>query len=138
MPSMKAKSSRAPLAIIGGSGLEGLARLQVTRRQRVTTPYGKPSAPLAVGTMAGRNVIFLARHGNGHTIPPHEVNYRANIWALHAQKVKNVVAIATVGGIRPDLTPGMLAVPNQIIDYTHGRKASFFGTDKRGVKHIDF
>ena len=138
MPSKKTRSSVAPLGIIGGSGLEGLANLQVTRRQGVTTPYGKPSGPLTVGLMAGRKVIFLARHGDGHTIPPHEVNYRANIWALHAQKVKTVVAIATVGGIRVDMKPGALAVPEQIVDYTHGRKASYFGTDKRGVKHVDF
>jgi len=108
------------------------------RRRGLTTPYGKLSSPLAVGTMAGRQVIFLARHGEGHAIPPHEVNYRANIWALRAQEVKTVVAVATVGGIRADLEPGTLVVPDQIIDYTHGRKATFFGTDKRGARHIDF
>jgi 5'-methylthioadenosine phosphorylase len=104
----------------------------------VTTPYGKPSGPLTVGTVAGRKVIFLARHGDGHTVPPHEVNYRANIWALRARGVRNVVAVFTVGGIRADLGPGALAVPDQIIDYTHGRKSTFFDRPRGSVTHVDF
>jgi 5'-deoxy-5'-methylthioadenosine phosphorylase len=126
------------LAIIGGSALASLPNLVVGRRRSVRTPHGKTSAPLTFGTLKGRAVVFLARHGDGHTIPPHEINYRANLWALHSQKVRQVVAIATVGGIREDLAPGTLAIPDQIIDYTHGRKATFFGTSKRGVTHIDF
>jgi 5'-methylthioadenosine phosphorylase len=126
------------LAIIGGSGLTRLANLKVMRRKTVSTPYGKPSGPLIFGKLQGRKVVFLARHGINHTIPPHAVNYRANLWALHAQKVRDVVSVATVGGIRAGLAPGTLVVPDQIIDYTHGRHSSYSGTRRRGVLHMDF
>lgn len=126
------------LAIIGGTGLSRIESMVVSRRRSVRTPYGTPSAALVFGTLRGRKVVFLQRHGRGHTIPPHEVNYRANIWALHAQKARNVVAVASVGGIRADLGPGMLAVPDQIIDYTHGRRSTFFTRGPRPVTHIDF
>jgi len=126
------------LAIIGGSGLTQLANLEVSRREVVRTPFGEPSGALTFGSIAGCEVVFLARHGYGHTIPPHQVNYRANIWALHAQGVSNVVAIAAVGGIRGDLAPGALVVPDQIIDYTHGRAGTFFSGGDSGVHHIDF
>lgn len=126
------------LAIIGGSGFDQLASMQVARRRAVHTRYGKPSGALVFGTVRGRKVVFLPRHGPGHTIPPHEVNYRANIWALHAQKVKDVVSVASVGGIRADLGPGTLAVPDQIIDYTHGRGSTFVTRGGRPVTHIDF
>lgn len=125
------------LAIIGGSGLTQLSNLEVTHRQIARTPYGEPSAPLQFGKLRGRNVVFLARHGVGHTIPPHEVNYRANVWALHSLGVMRVVSVASVGGIRADLGPGTLVVPDQIIDYTHGRKNTFFEGDKP-VTHVDF
>lgn len=126
------------LGIIGGSGLTQLTNLDVTRRAVVRTPYGEPSGALTFGTIQGREVVFLARHGDGHTIPPHEVNYRANIWALHAEKVKDVVSVASVGGIRPNLAPGTLVLPDQIIDYTHGRSSTFFDQTDRSVTHIDF
>jgi 5'-methylthioadenosine phosphorylase len=126
------------LGVIGGSGLGVLANLAVTRRQIVRTPYGEPSGVLTFGTLGGCEVVFLARHGHGHTIPPHLVNYRANIWALHAQQVKDVVSIASVGGIRSDLVPGALVVPNQILDYTHGRETTFWSGGERGVVHVDF
>jgi 5'-deoxy-5'-methylthioadenosine phosphorylase len=126
------------LAIIGGSGLTQLSNLEVSRREVVRTPYGESSGALTFGSIAGRDVVFLARHGYGHTIPPHQVNYRANIWALHAQGVKNVVAVGSVGGIRSDLVPGALVVPDQIIDYTHGRASTFFTGGDSGVRHIDF
>jgi 5'-methylthioadenosine phosphorylase len=132
------KNSPAPLGIIGGSGLARLASLAGVRRLSVRTPYGKPSAPLVSGKMKGRSVIFLARHGDGHVFAPHEINYRANLWALRAVKVKDVVSIATVGGIRPDLAPGALAVPDQIVDYTWGRTSTFGPPARRGVVHIDF
>jgi 5'-methylthioadenosine phosphorylase len=125
-------------AIIGGSGLTRLANLEMTRRKVVRTPYGEPSGALTFGRVQGCEVAFLARHGYGHTIPPHEVNYRANIWALQAQQIKFVVSVASVGGIRADLAPGTLVVPDQIIDYTWGRDATFFGTSEHGVTHIDF
>jgi len=126
------------LAIIGGTGMTQLDNLNITRRLIVRTPYGEPSQPLIFGEISGREVIFLARHGNGHTIPPHEVNYRANIAALHLQGVTEIAAIATVGGIHPDLSAGKIVIPHQIIDYTYGRKTTFHDGISNPVKHIDF
>ncbi len=126
------------LAIIGGSGLTQLSNLEVTRRLAVRTPYGEPSSALTFGRIAGGEVVFLARHGYGHTIAPHEVNYRANIWALNEQKVDGVISVASVGGIRSDMLPGVIAVPHQIIDYTWGRKNTFFEGGEMPVSHIDF
>ncbi len=126
------------LGIIGGTGLTQLANLEVTRREVVRTPWGEPSGALTFGRINGRDVIFLARHGYGHTIPPHMVNYRANIWALQARGATHVVSVASVGGIRADLGPGVIALPHQIIDYTWGRKSTFYEGDERGVVHVDF
>ncbi|NMG76942.1 S-methyl-5'-thioinosine phosphorylase [Aromatoleum diolicum] len=126
------------LAIIGGSGLTQLSTLEITRREVARTPYGEPSGALTFGTLADRPVVFLARHGYGHTIPPHQVNYRANIWALKQVKVTAIVSVASVGGIREDFGPGVLVVPNQIIDYTWGRKSTFFEGGEEAVHHIDF
>ena len=126
------------LAIIGGSGLTQLSNLDVTHRLAVRTPYGEPSGALTFGRIGGADVVFLARHGYGHTIPPHEVNYRANIWALREQNVEGVVSVASVGGIRADMRPGAIAVPHQIIDYTWGRKNTFFEGGEQNVTHIDF
>jgi len=126
------------LAVIGGSGLTRLSSLEVTRRKAVKTPYGDPSGEIAYGTIRGRAVMFLARHGDGHSIPPHEVNYRANLWALKEEGAASVVAVASVGGIRPDLGPGVLVVPHQIIDYTWGRRATFFDGGDVPVTHVDF
>ena len=126
------------LAIIGGSGLNQLANLEVTRQLIVRTPHGEPSGALTFGELAGREVVFLARHGYGNTIPPHEVNYRANIWALHSLNVIDVVSVASVGGIRADFAPGTLAVPDQIIDYTHSRQSTFFTRASHSVTHVDF
>ncbi|MDO9597890.1 MAG: S-methyl-5'-thioinosine phosphorylase [Azoarcus sp.] len=126
------------LAVIGGTGLTQLSTLEITRREVVRTPYGEPSGALTFGTMCGEPVVFLARHGYGHTIPPHEVNYRANIWALKQAKVSAIVSVASVGGIRADLRPGTLAVPDQIIDYTWGRHSTFFDGADKPVKHVDF
>jgi 5'-methylthioadenosine phosphorylase len=125
-------------AIIGGSGLAKLSALQDTRRQVMRTPYGEPSGAMTFGTLAGREVVFLARHGYGHTIAPHEINYRANIWALKDLHVGGVIAIATVGGVRHDFGPGTLVVPDQIIDYTHSRKSTFFEGTDHPVTHVDF
>src|SRR3989304_6956406 len=126
------------LAIIGGSGLTQLGSLEVRHSKVARTPFGEPSGPLTLGGIQGREVVFLPRHGYGHTIPPHEVNYRANVWALHAQKVKDVVSVASVGGIRADLGPGTLVIPDQIIDYNHGRSSTFFTRGRGPVTHIDF
>lgn len=126
------------LGIIGGTGLTQLSNLEITRRQVVRSPYGEPSGALTFGRLGGREVVFLARHGYGHTIPPHTVNYRANIWALHSAQVSRVVSVASVGGIRADLKPGALALPSQIIDYTYGRKHTFFDGPDQPVTHVDF
>jgi len=123
------------LAIIGGSGLSQFPSLQVTRREVVHTPYGEPSGPLSFGNLLGYPVVFLSRHGEGHTIAPHEVNYRANLWAL--READGVVSVASVGGIRSDLTPGTIVIPHQIIDYTWGRRSTYFEGDAP-VTHIDF
>lgn len=126
------------LAIIGGTGLTQLPGLSITRRQVVRTPYGEPSGPLTYGELDGHPVVFLARHGYGHTIPPHLVNYRANIWALHEQKASHVVSVATVGGIHADFPPGRMALPDQIIDYSHGRESTFADYGGQPVHHQDF
>jgi 5'-methylthioadenosine phosphorylase len=126
------------LAIIGGSGLSQLASLEVTQRNVVRTPYGEPSGALTFGKLGSREVIFLARHGYGHTIAPHQVNYRANIWALKEQAVEGIISVASVGGIRRELGPGTLVLPDQIVDYTWGRRSTFFEGPGNPVTHIDF
>lgn len=125
-------------AIIGGSGLAKLTALSGIRREVARTPYGEPSGALTFGRFGGHEVVFLARHGYGHTVAPHEVNYRANIWALKEAGVEGVLAVATVGGVRDDYGPGTLVVPDQIIDYTHGRQSTFFSGADAAVVHVDF
>lgn len=129
---------KAELAIIGGSGLSSLKMLEIVEREIVHTPYGEPSSPLVMGTVCGKEVVFLARHGTSHTIPPHKVNYRANMWALKNMGVQRVIAVAAVGGIRADMLPGYIAFPDQIIDYTWSRYHTFFESDLSHVTHIDF
>jgi 5'-methylthioadenosine phosphorylase len=126
------------LAIIGGSGLTQLSSLEVGRRKVVRTPYGDPSGALTFGRIGACDVVFLARHGYGHTIVPHEVNYRANIWALRQEGVDAIVSVASVGGIRNDIWPGTLVLPHQIIDYTWGRASTYFEGPGQPVNHIDF
>ena len=126
------------LAIIGGSGMTQLSNLEISRRQIMRTPYGEPSGPLTFGKLSNKDIVFLARHGHGHTIPPHAINYRANLWALHSLQPSHVIAVASVGGIRSDLTPGRLVMPDQIIDYTYGRKFTYFDGTDQPVTHIDF
>ena len=126
------------LAVIGGSGLSQLANLEDVRRQVVRTPYGEPSSPLAHGLLRGNGIVFLARHGYGHTIPPHQVNYRANIWALKNAGARSIVSVVSVGGIKQDFGPGVLLVPDQIIDYTTGRRSTYFEDGVAPVTHIDF
>lgn len=125
-------------AIIGGSGMTQLSCLEISHRQIIRTPYGEPSGPVTFGKINNEDIVFLARHGHGHTIPPHVINYRANLWALHSLKPAHVIAVASVGGIRADLTPGRLVVPNQIVDYTHGRNFTYFDKTDQRVTHIDF
>jgi 5'-methylthioinosine phosphorylase len=138
MPLPKGESEVPALGIIGGSGLTRLKALTVSRHEVITTPYGEPSAPLTFGDFDGNPVVFLPRHGPSHTIPPHRVNYRANLWALRAAGVDKVVGMAAVGGITSAMTPGMLAVPDQIIDYTWGREHTLFEGDLDSVTHVDF
>jgi 5'-deoxy-5'-methylthioadenosine phosphorylase len=126
------------LAVIGGSGLTQLANLDVSHREVLRTPYGEPSGAVTFGQIGGRPVAFLARHGYGHTIAPHEVNYRANIWALAKRGVVAIVSVASVGSIRADLKPGDIVIPHQIIDYTWGRKSTFHEGPDSTVTHIDF
>ena len=101
------------LAIIGGSSLDTLAVLENVRRVEMDTPYGAPSGPFIYGRLRQHEVIFLARHGEKHRLPPHKINYRANLWALREQQVTDVIAVATVGGIAAQLVPGSVAVPDQ-------------------------
>lgn len=126
------------LAIIGGTGLTRMEGLTVTRREMVKTPYGAPSCPIVFGEMGGRQVAFLARHGSTHRIPPHRINYCANLWALNSVGIKNIIAVGAVGGISSECPVGAIVVPDQIIDYTHGRECTFFDGGDNPVEHIDF
>ncbi|MDD3760688.1 MAG: S-methyl-5'-thioinosine phosphorylase [Acidithiobacillus sp.] len=127
------------VGILGGSGLTKLKNLEIRHRRIIRTPFGEASGPLTFGVLNGQEVVFLARHGYGHTIPPHRVNYRANIWALHHVGVSHLIAVTAVGGITAAMQSGVLLVPDQLIDYTHGRPSTFFeGGEAQQVIHIDF
>ena len=126
------------LAIIGGTGLTQLTNLEISHRQVMRTPYGEPSGAITFGRLRQHEVMFIARHGYGHTIPPHEVNYRANLWALKEQGAQRIISVAAVGGIRADLLPGIIVLPDQIIDYTYGREFTYFDGRDCSVTHIDF
>jgi 5'-deoxy-5'-methylthioadenosine phosphorylase len=126
------------LAIIGGTGLDSLIQLQSSKRVVVDTPYGAPSGLITRGMLFGEEILFLPRHGYSHSLPPHKINYRANLWALHELGAESVLAIAAVGGIRADMTPARLAIPDQIIDYTWGRTSTFNDAEGDEVVHIDF
>ena len=122
-------------AVVGGSGLESYPGLVITGERRATTAFGAPSAPLVLGEIEGRKVVFLSRHGPEHDIAPHRINYRANLRALHDAGVGRVYAAAAVGGIAPGLGPGTVVVPDQIIDYTVSRPGTFF--EEGRVVHVD-
>lgn len=126
------------LAIIGGSGLTQLPGLTIINEIEINTPWGKPSAPITVGRIDNTEILFLPRHGNPHTIPPHKVNYRANLWALHKTGTNEIIAINAVGGISSSMGPCCIVIPDQLIDYTYGRADSFHEEDLEAVKHIDF
>ena len=126
-------------AVLGGSKLTSLPNMTDTRTETVSTPYGAPSAAISIGTVNGREVAFLPRHGSPHMLAPHTINYRANMWALKELGVRRVFSVATSGGIRPSFRANDFVVPDQIIDYTHGRADTYFdGTDGKPVHHIDF
>ena len=126
------------IAVIGGTGLTSLAGVELTETREVNTPYGSPSSALSFGYFGDKEIIFLPRHGNPHTIPPHKINYRANIHALKENDVKNIIAINTVGGIASEMYPERIVIPEQIIDYTTGRNHTFFEDKLNEVTHIDF
>ena len=123
----------AEIGVIGGTGLYSL--LADAEEHAVPTPYGEPSAPLAVGDFGGRKVAFLPRHGQGHLFPPHAINYRANLWALHAAGVRQVLAPCAVGGLRDTVAPGDLVAPDQLVDRTYRRVGSYVET---GAVHLPF
>lgn len=125
-------------AIIGGTGLSELGGFVLRERLAMQTPYGAPSAEILRGDYAGCEVLFLARHGHPHRVPPHQVNYRANLWALREAGAQAIVAVNAVGGIHPAMGSGHLCVAHQIIDYTHGREHTFFEGDIEQVTHVDF
>jgi len=124
--------------VIGGSGLDRFEELQISDRKVVETPYGSPSSALTFGTLKGQSLVFLPRHGDDHSIAPHRINYRANLWALHAHGVRELLAVAAVGGITAPMVTGLLVVPDQIIDYTHGREATYFDGIANPLQHVDF
>ncbi|GAB3387436.1 S-methyl-5'-thioinosine phosphorylase [Azotobacter armeniacus] len=125
-------------AIIGGTGLTQLDGLSIRQSLSQETPYGAPSADILRGEYAGREVLFLARHGHPHRIPPHRVNYRANLWALRQAGATAVLAVNAVGGIHASMDTGHFCVPHQIIDYTFGRAHTYFEDDLDTVTHVDF
>jgi 5'-methylthioinosine phosphorylase len=125
------------LAVIGGTGVYALEALSEARELVIDTPYGAPSAPARVGLLAGKRVAFLARHGEGHHLPPHRINYRANVWALHAIGAQRLLAINAVGGISAQYGPAMLGVPDQLIDYSWGRIGTFCEEADTPVQHVD-
>lgn len=122
--------------IIGGTGLNEFQQGEALYTP--ATPYGELVSPIIVSQVAGKSVAFLARHGNPHTIPPDKINYRANIWALHAAGVRKIIAVNAVGGIRTDLTAGCIVIPDQLIDYSYGRQQSFYDGSSEQLEHIDF
>lgn len=126
------------LAIIGGSGLSTLPEVSFSRKQIVRTPYGLPVAPLYFGHMGTREIVFLPRHGTNHVWAPHEINYRANLWAMREVGARSVVAVTAVLSLHDTVRPGALTVPHDIIDYTHGRAHTFFEGQDRPVVHTDF
>lgn len=133
------KRAQAPdLAVIGGSGFYQLEALKDIERHAVETPFGEPSADIVEGHLGRLRVAFLARHGEKHQWAPHRVNYRANIWALHHLGARRVVGVNAVGGIRADMGPRVVVVPEQLIDYTHGRASSFCDVEDAEVRHVDF
>ncbi len=126
------------LAIIGGTGVYALAQLDEVHSHQPQTVYGAPSGPIRIGQWQGKRVAFLARHGEGHSIPPHRINYRANLAALKALGARQVLALNTVGGITEACAPRALVVPDQLIDYTWGRISTLCEEPGSDVLHVDF
>lgn len=125
-------------AVIGGSGLAHLPELTIRHRQIVRTPYGLPSAPLLFGTAGSHDIVFLARHGLNNTIPPHSINYRANIWALRHSGAEQIISVSAVSSLNHTFRPGSLVLPDDLIDYTCGRTASFTDGSVGQAVYTDF
>lgn len=126
------------LAIIGGTGVYAFPGLEKPVRRELSTRWGPPSSAIVSGEIGGRRVAFLARHGEDHTLAPHRINYRANVAALVELGARRVVGVNAVGGIRDDMGPRMLVIPDQLIDYTSGRASSFCDADGEAVLHVEF
>ena len=126
------------IGIIGGTGLARYEGLEHIRSEFIATPYGEPSALLRHARLGDTEVVFLPRHGDPHRIPPHRVNYRANLWALNNAGVKGVIAVNAVGGITPAMEAGVICIPDQIIDYTYGRIHTFSDDADSALQHVDF
>jgi 5'-deoxy-5'-methylthioadenosine phosphorylase len=126
------------IGIIGGSGASDFPGVERLEERTFDTPYGSPSASLLLGRLNGEEVVFLPRHGSPHRIPPHQINYRANIWAMRECGVTGIIALNAVGAISAQLAPADLAIPDQILDYTWGRAHTFFDSDSGVVRHVDF
>ena len=126
------------LSIRGGTGLSRLDCFESAGQESIVTPFADEAVSINLYKHGVTTLAFLPRHGSDHVVPPHRINYRANIWALHQLTVNQILAIHAVGGIHQDLAPGTFAVPNQLIDYTSGRHSTFFEDDLAAVTHIDF
>ena len=126
------------LAIIGGSGLSTLPEVSFTRKQIIRTPYGLPSAPLYFGRMGAQEVVFLSRHGAHYALAPHEINYRANLWALREAGAEGIISVTAVASLCARIAPGSLVIPHDLIDYTYGRQHTFFEGQDQEVVHTDF
>lgn len=136
-PRQPKKGDRMPIiGVIGGSGLYDIPGLEIKDSVKISTPYGEPSDLYRTGRWSGRDAVFLPRHGSMHHIQPHKVNYRANIWGFRELGVEKIISVCSSGGITPAMKPGMIAVPEQIIDMTHGRMSTFYDEDE--VVHVDF
>ena len=126
------------LAIIGGTGLTQIQGLEIVNQVTSVNDFGTPSAPLVEGKLGGTSVYFLARHGHPHVIPPHKINYRANINALKEHGVGKIIAVNAVGGINPAMGPEHVCIPHQVVDYTWGREHTFFDGLSGLIDHVDF
>ncbi len=124
------------IGVIAGSGLYDIPGLTIRECKKITTPFGDPSDAYTIGEFSGREIVFLPRHGSKHTIPPHKINYRANIWGIKNLGVERILSVGAVGGITPEMKPGNIVVMDQIVDMTRGRDSTFYDGDE--VVHIDF
>jgi len=127
-----------PLAIIGGTGIDQLEGMKIVREHSIDTPFGSPSRPVQEGRIGAGTVFFLQRHGSPRAIPPHRINYRANLWVLKSLGVDAIVGINAVGGISTPMKPGRLLIPDQVVDYTWGREHTFDEGEDDTLLHVDF